>query len=174
MSEDLAADGMQRLSDLEEARRQLTFHDMVGPSGARGAIHAQDGAAHVVVEVLSHARDQFRRHAERRGELVAVESNDLGDRPLTFVRRLPAAATRLFDPDRSAALLVDEVLGFTGAFAYLAGTSFTTAAVECITWAELLLAPDRSGAPRFIADWCDQEIQASARAVPDPSEPSVS
>jgi hypothetical protein len=35
--------------------------------------------------------------------------------------------------------LVDEVLGFTGVFAYLARTSFTAAAGRCITWANCCL-----------------------------------
>lgn len=62
--------------------------------------------------------------------------------------------------------LVDDVLGFTGDFAYLARSNFVTAAGRCITWAELLPALDRSGAPDFVAHWCDQEIGAAARSTP--------
>lgn len=67
--------------------------------------------------------------------------------------------------------LVEQVLGFTGNFAYLARTKFVTAAGRCITWAELLPALDRSGAPRFIVDWCEQEVESSANATPQPSAP---
>lgn len=69
--------------------------------------------------------------------------------------------------------LVNEVLGFTGDFAYLARTSFITAAGRCITWGELLPALDRTAAPRFVADWCEQEIRASMTAGPHPPEPTV-
>lgn len=57
--------------------------------------------------------------------------------------------------------LVTDVLGFTGTYAYLARTHITTNAGTSITWAQLLTELDRSDAPRFIQDWCQQEIRAS-------------
>jgi hypothetical protein len=58
--------------------------------------------------------------------------------------------------------LVTDVLGFSGTYAYLARTHVSTDAGTSITWAQLLNELDRSEAPRFIQDWCEQEIKASA------------
>ena len=54
--------------------------------------------------------------------------------------------------------LVNEVLGFTGTFAYLARKNFITEAGQCITWRDLLKLLDLSEAPAFISDWCLLEI----------------
>ncbi len=50
--------------------------------------------------------------------------------------------------------LVNELLGFDGAFAYLARTRFDTAAGRGITWTEVLTELDRTDAPPFIDEWC--------------------
>ena len=50
--------------------------------------------------------------------------------------------------------LVNDLLGFDGEFAYLARTRLVTAAGRGVTWAEVLLALDRTASPTFIDQWC--------------------
>ncbi len=54
--------------------------------------------------------------------------------------------------------LVNNVLGFTGTFAYLARRHVVTEAERTVTWSELLQALDRSAAPAFVQKWCDLAI----------------
>lgn len=56
--------------------------------------------------------------------------------------------------------LVNDLLAFDGEFAYLARRRFETAAGRSVTWAEVLAALDRTGAPPFINDWCAGIVSA--------------
>jgi hypothetical protein len=57
--------------------------------------------------------------------------------------------------------LIDGVLGFHGSYAYLARSEIKTDAGRGVAWSRLLSAMDLSDSPRFVRDWCEQEIRRS-------------
>ena len=64
--------------------------------------------------------------------------------------------------------LVNELLGFDGEFAYLARTSFETAAGRSLTWTEVIATIDWSESPSFVREWC-AAVVASGSVAPRPA-----